>query len=350
MARRVFLHIGLPKTGTTYLQQILWEARRPLRADGLLLPGAGHREHLWAALDLQQRPRLARRHPDAPGAWSRLVAETAGWRQDALITHEFMCGATRAQAAAAVAALGEAEVHVVITARDTLGMLTAGWQESVKNGGRRTLEEVAAHTARGAGSEFGWRTWDLGKVLRRWGGHVPPERLHILPMPDRSTSRPDAHWRNFAGVLGLDPDRHRAPEGAVNARIGHEQIELLRRVNERLDGFDTSLDRGEWIRGYLAEGRLAQQRGGPILAPPDLVEDCRRRAGRAVRMIEEAGYDVRGDVAALLVPGDAPTTSDGVGEPRHDVPDSRLVDAAATLVAVMLQDVRDLSRESRPPR
>ena len=38
-------------------------------ADGVHLPGFGHREHLWAALDLQERPRLARRHKDAPGSW-----------------------------------------------------------------------------------------------------------------------------------------------------------------------------------------------------------------------------------------------------------------------------------------
>lgn len=347
MARRVFVHIGLPKTGTTYLQQILWGARSSLRGDGLLLPGAGHREHLWAALDLQKRPRLAQRHPDAPGAWGRLVAEAARWDQDVLITHEFICGATRAQAAAAVAGFGDAEVHVIVTARDTLGMLTAGWQESVKNGGRKTIEQIAAHTTRGAGSEFGWRSWDLGKVLKRWGGHVPPERLHILPMPDRTTASPDAHWRNFAGVLGVDPDRHPAPASAVNARIGHEQIELLRRVNERLEGFDTSLDRGEWIRGYLAEGRLAQQRGGRIVAPPELVDSCRRRASRAVQMIADGGYDVRGDVEALLVPESALDEADAA---RHDVPDSALIDVAAALVAVMLRDVRDLSKDANPPR
>ena len=64
--RRVFLHVGLPKTGTTYLQQVVWANRDRLRSAGLFLPGFGHREHLWAALDLQERPRLARRHAGRP--------------------------------------------------------------------------------------------------------------------------------------------------------------------------------------------------------------------------------------------------------------------------------------------
>ena len=39
MARRVYVHVGLPKTGTTYLQHMLWESREALAADGVLFPG-----------------------------------------------------------------------------------------------------------------------------------------------------------------------------------------------------------------------------------------------------------------------------------------------------------------------
>ena len=49
MAERVYLHIGLPKTATTYLQRILWENQDQMRGEGLLLPGAARREHLWAS-------------------------------------------------------------------------------------------------------------------------------------------------------------------------------------------------------------------------------------------------------------------------------------------------------------
>ena len=48
----MLLHIGLPKTGTTYLQQVVWGNRDRLESDGVFVPGFGHREHLWAALDL----------------------------------------------------------------------------------------------------------------------------------------------------------------------------------------------------------------------------------------------------------------------------------------------------------
>ncbi len=150
-------------------------------------------------------------------------------------------------------------MHVVITARDTLGMLTAGWAEYVKNGGTKPLAEMRGDRLGGQG-EFGWRTWDLGGVLRRWGRHVPPEQVHVLPMPGPDAPR-DQHWRNLAGVLGLDPDRYDAPEEPRNPALGVVQIELLRRVNPHLTAFRKPVDRGTWIRGYLAEGHLVRQEG-----------------------------------------------------------------------------------------
>ena len=334
MADRVFLHIGLPKTGTTYLQGVLWENQDLVRKDGVTLPGDGHRDHLWAALDLQGRKNLRRRGPRAKGSWQRLVAELTQAGGTGLVTHEFFCGASRAQAEQAVADLAPAEVHVVVTARHSAGMLAAGWQERVKNGGTAPIDAIPEK--KGSGSEFGWRTWDLHGVLKRWGGVVPPERVHVLPMP-RKGEPADRHWRNFAGVVGLTSE-YPLPERPANQSLGVVQVELLRRVNARLVGFKGPTDRGRWIRGYLAEQHLAQQPGEPFGLSDELLEECRTRSARAVRLIRRRGFHVVGDVEALLVPDELP-----VQRPVTSVTDAELVDAAGALVAVMLADVRDLS-------
>ncbi|QBX56357.1 hypothetical protein EXE58_13365 [Nocardioides seonyuensis] len=330
--RRVFLHIGLPKTGTTYLQGILWENRRRLAADGVFLPGFGHREHLWAALDLAERPRLARRHRAAPGAWKRLVEECRGQSADGLITHEFLCAASREQAARAVADFADSEVHLVITARDAAGMVTAGWQEAVKNGTTVSLDEVIAGKPAG-GPEFSMRAWDLADVLDRWGEHVPAERVHVLPMPGPDSPR-DLHWHHFAGVIGVDPASYDAPAAGANTSLGIVQVELLRRVNQHLPPY-SALDRGTWLRGYLAEGRLAtqaRQRGG---LPERYREEFLARDDAVLALVEERGYDVVGDLELLR---------GGVPDPAERVPSSvtadELVDSAAQLVADILADVR----------
>ena len=340
--RRVFLHVGLPKTGTTYLQQVVWANRDRLRSAGVLVPGFGHREHLWAALDLQERPRLAKRHPDAPGAWQRLVDEAAAQQDDVLITHEFFCGATAEQAARAVGAFPDAEVHLVVTARDAASTVLAGWQESVKNGSTVGLDEVMAGESAG-GPEFSMRTWDLAGVLERWTPGLPSDRVHVLVMPGKGQPH-DLHWRHFAEVLGVDPDAYDLPTDAVNPALGIVQIELLRQVNAQLPAY-SARDRGVWIRGYLAEDLLAGQpreRGG---MPAEHLARFAELDRAATEIVVERGFHVLGELSGL-----APeeSTSAGGREPGT-VRADELVESAARLVADIVADVR-ASTGDVPPR
>lgn len=338
--RRVFLHVGLPKTGTTYLQQVVWANRDRLRSAGVLVPGFGHREHLWAALDLQERPRLAKRHPDAPGAWQRLVDEASAQQDDVLITHEFFCGATAEQAARAVGAFPDAEVHLVVTARDAASTVLAGWQESVKNGSTVGLDEVMAGESAG-GPEFSMRTWDLAGVLERWTPDLPGERVHVLVMPGAGEPR-ELHWRHFAEVLGVDPEAYAAPDDAVNPALGIVQVETLRLVNRHLPKYSAQ-ERGTWIRSYLAEDLLARQpreRGGLPEAHRARFEELDRAA---VALVGERGFHVLGDLAGLTG-GDTAARGRLPGTVSAD----EIAESAARLVADIVADLRASTRDVVP--
>jgi hypothetical protein len=338
--RRVFLHVGLPKTGTTYLQQVVWSNRERLAAAGLFLPGFGHREHLWAALDLQERPRLARRHEKAPGAWGRLVAQVCDQPGDALLTHEFLCGATAEQASRALASFPGSEVHLVVTARDAASVVSAGWQESVKNGGTVDLDEVMDGRPAG-GPEFSMRTWDLAGVLERWTPDLPSERVHVLMMPGADEPR-DLHWRHFAQVVGVDPEAYDAPAEAVNAALGIVQIETLRQVNRHLPPYSAH-DRGVWIRGYLAEDLLARQPRERAGLPERYAARFAELDRAAAALIAERGFDVLGDLGVLTASSRA-----GGREPATVSPEE-IVESAARLVADIVADVR-ASTGDVPPR
>ena len=340
--RRVFLHIGLPKTGTTYLQQVVWKNRDALRSAGLFLPGFGHREHLWAALDLQERPRLERRHRDAPGAWQRLVSEASEQPADVLITHEFFCGASAEQASRAVASFPDAEVHLVVTARDAASVISAGWQESVKNGSTVDLDSVMDGKAAG-GPEFSMRTWDLAGVLERWTADVPSERVHVLMMPGPGAAR-DLHWRHFAQTLGVDPDAYDVPTEAVNAALGIVQIETLRMVNRHLPSYSAH-DRGVWIRGYLAEDLLARQPRERGALPEKYAARFADLDRAAAALISDRGFHVLGDLSVLAE--EAPSGGDG-REPQS-VTAEEILESASRLVADIVADVR-ASTHDVPPR
>ena len=337
MARRVFLHIGLPKTGTSYLQTILWSHRPQLREAGLLVPGRERRDHLWASLVVREDRSVRRRGPRAPGSWDVLRREVAGWAGDAVVSHEFFCSASADQAARTVAALAPAQVHVVVTARDPLSLFTSSWQESLKNKATTPLEEYGRTVSDDPRVVWDWRALDLGLVLERWGGAVPPERVHVVTPPPTEAPRGEL-WTRFCGVLGIDPEVADPSAGFGNTSLGVVEAEVLRRVNERLVGFDRALDRGVWIRSFLADERLVPRGGDRFWPDAEQQEDCRRRALAAADLVRQRGFHVVGDLGSLLVPDQLPPR-------RHpsSVTDSEVAGVAVDLVAQLLGDVRERS-------
>jgi hypothetical protein len=341
MAQRVFLHVGLPKTGTTYLQTLLWHNRDVLRRQGVLLPGDSARQHLWASGVVREDPNLDRRSPEAKHAWDRLVAEINAWEGTAIVSHEFFASAGARQAERAVAALTDAEVHVVVTARETLSLVTARWQEYVKNGSTLPIDDYPADDEPSGNDDWDWGTLDLSDVLRRWSSAVPREQVHVLTLPKPDEPR-QALWLRFAELVGIDPEGCDTSVSAANESLGVVEVELLRRINADLQGFSSPAGRGNWIRGYLAQGKLVPRGGEKFWPSPDRVEVLCARGRRIADEVAAAGYDVIGDVDDLRPPADVPPR-------RHpdSVTDAELLDAATEVVAEMLTDVRRLTREAR---
>lgn len=345
MTRRVWLHVGQPKTGTTYLQTIAWAHRDALLAAGLLLPGH-RREHLWAACAVREEPHLERRHPDAPGAWRRLVAEVAASSGDALVTHEFLSGATLEQAGRAVAdleALPGTEVHLVLTTRELVAMVTGYWQEWVKNGASGPLDSYPPPRPDLPTWEWGWATLDLAGVLDRWAGHVPAERVHVLCPAPAGVARDDL-WHRFAALLGVGDVDVDTDAGESNASLGVVAVELLRRVNPHVV-VRRPADRGVWLRGFLAHDVLMPHGGDPFWPSPARVAELRERGEAAVARLLAGGYDVRGDVALLSTPADL--------EPRRhpdEVEDAEILALAAVTIADLVGHARDRAEEPAEAR
>lgn len=335
MVERIFVHIGLPKTATSYLQTILWSNRERLLEAGVVVPGAERRDHLWASRTVRQD-----RHQDvAPErhrtAWDRILRELRDQPGTGLISHEFFAAASRRQAQAMVAELPAAEVHVIVTAREPLGLFAASWQEALKNGETVPMAQYGRTVSKSSTAIWNWRTLDLRLVLRRWQEAVPPGRIHVLVL-DPTAPREDV-WHRFAHLLGVEPDAFDLSQSFPNTSMGVAEAETLRRVNQRLTGFRRAFDKGVYIRSYLADERLVPRQGERFWPEPDQIEECRLRGRRAVDFLQQGGFDVLGDPSHLLVP-------DQLEERRvpASVTDAEVAEVAVDLIAVMLDDVRRL--------
>jgi hypothetical protein len=344
MASKVFLHIGLPKTATTYLQTILWGNREALAAQGALLPGEARHDHLWASRIVRDDPQFRKVNERRRGAWQRILDDCASWGGAAIISHEFFAAASAAQAARVVADLAPAEVHLVVTAREPLGLFTASWQESIKNRDTRPMAEYSIVEADDTGGVWNWRTLDVRRVLERWSPAFAAERVHVLPLPGPEAPRREI-WDRFARLVDVDADSVDLGRSFPNASMGVAEAETLRRMNHHLGDFNSAIDRGTYIRSFLADERLVPRKGEPYWPSPDRVEEARERGRAAVAYIAEQGFDVIGELDSLLVP-------DELAERRtpESVREDEVAEVAVELAARMLHDVRDLRHERRALR
>ncbi|MGH3319961.1 MAG: hypothetical protein ACRDN9_07240, partial [Streptosporangiaceae bacterium] len=335
MARLVFLHIGAPKSGTTFLQDVLWRNRQRLADQGILLP-CQRRDHLHATLVIREDPHIDRRLPSAPGAWDRIVDQTNSWPGTVIISHEFFGAATPEQAKRAIDDLAPAEVHIVFTSRDYVRQIPGAWQERLKYRFTDRFSDFIADDSEGGPlTEMGWRTYDASGVLGRWAIDVPPERVHVVTVPQEGGS-PGVLWKRFATLCGIDPDSCDTSTASPNRSLSVAQAELLRRVNFKIaPPIRGPRELAGWIRDFLAHRILAAQGGDRLGLPPDMIPALRARARRAVDEISATGYDVVGDLAELIPP-------EGLPERPHPdaVTDAELLEVATQAIADMLHEYR----------
>ena len=140
----VYVHIGLHKTGTTYLQNICRANRARLRTQGIDFPGGvGEPSQVLAVWDLQgRRPRGSDDHRIA-GMWDALVHRVNNSPlPKVLISEERFSLCSARQSHKVMDAFGDG-VEIIVTARDIGRVLVSAWQEEVKNESRLTWREYA---------------------------------------------------------------------------------------------------------------------------------------------------------------------------------------------------------------
>jgi hypothetical protein len=299
MATRVFLHVGTPKSGTTYLQSVLWQNADRLHDDGLLLPGR-FKTHYAAAKGVTSRS--SRKHDlniDVSEAWPRLAHQAARWAGDAAISHELLAPATSEQARDAIALLEGSEVHIVLTVRALHRQLTASWQEQVKSGLPTPLDaflrQVERRSARG---EWFWEVQDIPDIARRWGGDIAPRHVHIVTVPHDS-SDPGKLWRGYASVLGIDGDAYNHVVPRKNVSLGCVEVELLRQLHAVRDERFIDKHRHPWTRKLLAVEILGARTGSAISLPDESRPWVEEQSTTMVEAIDHHGYEVIGSLDDL---------------------------------------------------
>jgi hypothetical protein len=306
LTERIFLHVGEPKCGTTFIQQVLWAGRPALAQQGVHLPGLSEHDQFRATQDLRGAPQPA----DDPagswaGEWDVLVEQALGVDGTAVISHEMLAGASREQVERALHDLRSVEVHVVVTVRDIVSLLPAEWQETVKHQNaqrwRNWLDMIVQERTDARRIQWFWTVHDTVALLHRWGGSLPPARVHVITVPPPGAP-PNLLWQRFAAVIGIDPDAVDTSVARPNVSLGLAEVEMLRHLNARLRG-DKALP--QWfysghVKETLAHQILASRPRDRRLTLPMAYDDWALDvAEKQIAGLRSAGYDIVGDLDEL---------------------------------------------------
>lgn len=333
------MHIGAPKSGTSYLQDRFQLNRESLAQQGLSYLPSYSGSHFEAAIDLTQN-RWAGAIEGARGQWQALVATANRTRGDVLISHETFAAATPEQIARARASFADDELHVIYSQRDLGRQLPAEWQEMVKHRSGLRFAGFMNHVRKAdpADSDFWfWRVQSLPDVLTRWSAGLPRQHVHLVTVPGPGGSK-TALWDRFCSVVGLDPDADYDDSGVANVSLGTAEVAALRRLNlilrERKVSRDTYVD---LVRELVVRQALAERESERAHVPRHLhgyVEDI--TAGW-LEWIATSGIDVVGDPADL-----EPQWTHGLLTDPDNPDPAEIADAAiAALAAVLVELDRD---------
>lgn len=340
----VYLHIGLKKTGTSYLQSLYRANTEALEAQGLSMVPSNQVLSRQLVRALKGQLEAGIDGPRARRALKRLPGELAEAPGDRiLITDEVFGGCTPEQVARLGELLGDRETHVLLTVRDIARTVPSAWQQTIKGGSQMPYERfVEAVVARqGEAAAAFWHAYDVPALLERWQGLVPPERTNLVVLPPPGAA-PTVLLDRFSDVLGIDPAMLTPERIRANESIGRPQAELLRRVNGLLD--DRTLRRdvhGAVLKRGFAIGVLAPQGGDKIPMPSAQRDWCEQYADETIATLKDRGYAVAGDLEELRPPQSA------FAEELDVIPEEAVMEAALHALATVLDEKADAFREHR---
>jgi hypothetical protein len=165
--KRVYLHVGVHRSGTPYLQSMLLRHRAALREAGVLYPGVESRMFLAAVEVRGTHKGWGMRARDVRGSWDSVCRDARRFNGTTIISHELLAAAAPRQVAAAMTMLRDLDVHILVSTADLTGVVTR-------------------------------------EAVRRWAHAVPLGNVHLLEAPTGPAGH-DALWRELAETVGFDP-------------------------------------------------------------------------------------------------------------------------------------------------
>lgn len=294
----LLLHIGVHKSGTTSLQDALRRSREILSDAHVFYQGPHVKG--WGVI----RPESAMKD----NGRTELDESVPSFQGRVVVSTEFLCTASKEQAAAWVARLGaDRPVRVMVTIRSLADLLPSTWQQKTRARNsvgvasyEKWLQAVLTDTEMET-NQF-WRRNNYPRILRNWGRVVGEENITFVVA---EKTRHDRILRVTERLLDLPVGSLSfGPPVGHNRSMSYPQAELLRQVTLKTAGSMSVEQQREVRKGIRTEWRRSgvDEDVAPIPVP-DWAADAMRHIGVSFAgVLEESPATVVGDIDTIAEP------------------------------------------------
>jgi len=306
--KRLIIHPGFHKSGTTALQQSLHANRHRLTDLGLSYPFPRHRAHHRLAWSLSGKvwgwPNRGG-SGESPQLWSksvRSINRSSG--KNIIISSEFFSEIDLETIMRIKNEIKKHEIEILFTLRPFAKLLSSSYQQYLKYGLKADYEEWLHSVLDAPGesqlSPTFWRRHFHGQVISRWSEVFGPSKVTVLIIDE---SQPEFLFTEANTYLGLPERTLQVQETGLNRSMTTEEIALILEINRRFPKERTWSEYQVFIRnGFIREitdnSKVAA--GKEKLLTPKWAVDIANSLGKdSKNQILESGVKVIGDINSL---------------------------------------------------
>lgn len=305
MTRRVVIHIGPPKTGSTTLQDALHHNRDNLKLAGIRYAGSGMQSSAAAMWATRRKERTTGRQVPA-SAWKQLLREiNDSMESTVVVSSEWFAAATPAQIRMIARELPGAEHHIVIALRSLDRILPSRWRQNVIEGATYSftewLELIFSPSINSYSSRF-WHQHRHDELVQRWGEVFGQRAVSAICVDDEN---PDRLLRHFEALIGAQEGALGTSRQVRNVSLDGVTVEGIRRFNVLAEehAVPPELRYLAVTRGAVPQIEQHVQSDGPTTGrvPSQYADRCVAESTRIVEGLRTSGATILGDLDALVV-------------------------------------------------
>jgi hypothetical protein len=310
--------VGPHKTGTTAVQNALWNARSTLREQGVHHAGRSRNPSNAVRAVAEQASPYSADKPPSMRNWRGLVAEIRGAKAPrVVVSSEFFAWAGPAQIQRIVDDLEGDRIHIVVTLRPLLRVMPSMWQQNIQQGTVTPFEDWLREVLADPKRPF-WRLERHDQLIDRWAAVVGVDRVTGVVVDDRDHG---AVMRAFEALLGLSVGTLVAERDLMNRSLTLAEAEAIRAFNIAFKAQDLPRDlHARTMRfgaAQLMKHRVPPAEERPVTMPAWAYPDVAKAQAEIVAGVRASGVAIIGDLGLLE---EAPTPPTREPEPLAGIP------------------------------